>query len=364
MSETTQDDAVAQEAAQRMVRTSAGVWDETDARRRFRVSGRDRVKFLQNMTSQDVKGLAPGEAALTCALTVKAKLVGIARILARADDFLLDVEAGCAEALIAHLRKYVVVNQVVFEDRTDATAAIAVEGPEAEARIGDARDALGPDAAVAPITISGERGGRAYIDRARREAALRALSAGAPPVPTQAVEALRVESGVPAWGKELDEATFPPEANLDRTAISYTKGCFLGQEPIARLHFMGHLNRRLMGLVLAEGATLPPPGVKLRAPDGKEVGRLTSAALSPSLGRLVALGYVRKEVNAPGTRLTAALPEGAWTCEVEVRDLPLVAPTAPPPAKPAAPAGPPPKAAGGVTPGGAAEGGLLLPGAG
>src|SRR5688572_22432371 len=109
------------------VRTTAGWWDESD-RARIRVTGRDRVKFLQNMTTQDVKALAPGEAAWACALTIKAKLVGVFRVAAAADSFLLDVERDRAAALVEHLRKFVVINQVVFTDESEATGAIAIEG--------------------------------------------------------------------------------------------------------------------------------------------------------------------------------------------------------------------------------------------
>lgn len=348
--------------AYRSVRERAGFWDDDVGRVRWRVTGRDRVKFLQNMTSQDVKALTPGEAALACALTMKAKLVGLMRILARAQDLVIDVEAGCAGALLAHLKRYVVVNQVAFEDATNEMAAIAIEGPASDACIDAARTALGEDASIAPITVSGERGARIYLPHARRDAAHSALaSAGARPVPAPVVEALRVENGEPHWGAELDEATFPPEARLDRSAISYTKGCFLGQEPIARLHFMGHLNRRLMGLTFAEDSGTPPPGIRLKSPDGPEVGRITSVAWSPALTRRIGLGYVRKEVQAPGTRLTATSVEGTWTCVVEVRDLPIVAPTAAPPPRLNVP-NVPPKAAGGLSPGGATEGGLMLPG--
>jgi len=369
------------EAAHCRVRASAGYWDETAGRSRVRVTGKDRVKFFQNMTSQDVKGMAVGEAALACVLTVKAKLVGVARVFVRAEDFLLDAEEGCAAALVAHLKHYVVVNQVAFEDVSAATASIALEGPASAARLEAVRASLPDGWSAAPISVSGERGVRIYLPAGAKDAALAALAlagGGEGPVPEAVVDALRVENGLPRWGAEVDETTFPPEARLDRDAISATKGCFLGQEPIARLHFMGHLNKRLMGLVVAAEGAAPRPGWKLRSAEGREVGRVTSVSWSPALERTVALGIVRKEFHAPETRLTAfamtaptttsgagagAAPDAPVEAAVLVRDLPLVAPTDPPPARERA-AATPPKAAGGVTPGGATEGGLMLPGKG
>ncbi len=334
--------ALDREAAYRRVRATAGFWDESEARARIRVTGKDRAKFLQNMTTQDVKALAPGRSALACALTVKAKLVADFRVHALEDHFLLDVDAARAGALVEHLRKFVVVNQVVFEDRSAATGALAVEGPRAAEAAERARVAAGDGAVVARFTVSGEEGFRVYAPRAALEAAAAAIAGatgGAGPVPAEVVEVLRVENGSPRFGLDLDEATLPPESDfLNRAALSYTKGCYLGQEPIARIHFLGHVNKKLMGLVGAGAA----PGYRLHAAaDGREVGRVTSGAFSIGLGAPVALGSVRREFFAPGTRLRAGAA-GPGAPEVEVRALPLVAPTAPPPEETAAaPVGPP-----------------------
>jgi folate-binding protein YgfZ len=312
------------------VRETAGWWDESD-RARIRVTGRDRVKFLQNMTSQDVKALAPGDAAWACALTIKAKLVAAFRVASAADAFILDIERERGAALLEHLRKFVVVNQVVFTDETETTGAIAIEGPRVEEALGQA--AAGDGTLVARgAGITGERCARIYGPRAAIAAAITRLGSQ-PPVSPSAVEVLRVENGTPRFGADLDEDTLPPETPLDRTALSYTKGCFLGQEPIARIHFRGHVNKSLRGLVFRQPAT---PG-KLLGADGKDVGRVTSIVEGSALGT-IGLGYVRREAGEPGTRLTV---EGGG--EVEVRALPLVKPTDPEPERaPAAPTGPGP----------------------
>ncbi|HVY62610.1 MAG TPA: hypothetical protein VHF22_13200, partial [Planctomycetota bacterium] len=268
------------ERAYQAVRKGYGFWDETDARARFWVSGRDRTKYLQNMTSQDVKALAPGETADACALTMKAKLVAAFRIHAAEDGYLLDVEAARAAALLEHLRKYVVVNQVTFEDVTAVTGVLALEGPACPGATDGPQAThvlkmkFGQGVMVLRASISGEEGRRvvAARDAIARTVKENAAEAGGPPlVPPAVIDLLRIENGVPLDGAELSEETFPPETGLEATAISSTKGCYLGQEPIARLHFMGHVNKHLHGLALAPGAPLPPRDAKLFAADGKEV---------------------------------------------------------------------------------------------
>ena len=133
----------------------------------------------------------------------------------------------------------------------------------------------------------------------------------AKPVGHAALNILRTEAGIPWYGAELNEQTLPPEAGLEQRAISYTKGCYLGQEIVERIRSRGHVNRKLVGLVLG-GASLPAAGAKLRR-DGKEVGHVTTAVHSPTLGRAIALGYVRREHLEPGTRLEV---EGGGTAEV------------------------------------------------
>lgn len=302
------------------VRETAGWWDESD-RARIRVTGKDRVKFLQNMTSQDVKALAPGEAAWACALTIKAKLVAAFRVATGPDFFILDVERERAAALVEHLKKFVVVNQVVFADETDATGAIAIEGPHVDQRFAWTAS-LQSVLAARGASISGERCVRIYGPRAAIATLLTRIAE--PPVPPAAVEVLRIENGTPRFGADLDEDTLPPETPLDRTALSYTKGCFLGQEPIARLHFRGHVNKSLQGLVFGQA----PATGKLQTADGKDVGRVTSFVAESALGRPIGLGYVRREASEPGTKLTV---EGGGT--VEVRALPLVKPTDPEPVR-------------------------------
>lgn len=313
-------------------RGAAALFDE-GARGKLRVSGRDRLKYLNNMTTQDLKDLAPGEGALACALTVKAKVIADMRVHALEEEVLLDVPEGRAAPLAEHLRKFVVVNQVKIEDASAALGAVAIEGPRAaeviEKALGKPLLELKPlgaarfgDGFLTRASVSGENGYRLVVPRdAVRDLGLALANAGAEPIPAEAVEWLRIEAGTPAFGKDLDETTLPPEAGLEKTHVSYTKGCYLGQEPIARIHFLGHVNRKLMGLVFEGAEPAPPHGTPLFAADGKEVGRVTSPGFSPALGRPVGLGYVRREANAPGTHLQAGAAGGR---DVEVRALPLV----------------------------------------
>lgn len=314
-------DALVREA--RAARESAALFDET-ARGRLRVSGRDRLKYLHNMTTQDVKSLAPGQVACACALTAKGKVVADMRLYALEDEVILDVAEGRAAALAEHLRKFVVVNQVTIEDATERLGALALEGPRAAAVLGRPLPAgveRFEEGFLAAASISGAPGCRLILPRASLAAVRARLeAAGAIPISETAADWLRVESGTPAFGKDFDEGTLPPEVGLEKTAISYTKGCYLGQEPIARLHFLGHVNRKLMGLIFEGDAPAPPRGTTIHAADGREVGRVTTPGFSVILGRPVALALIRREVHEPGTRLAAGAPGGRGA---EVRALPL-----------------------------------------
>ena len=225
------------------------------------VKGADAADYLQRMLSNDVAALAPGQACDALLLTPKGRLIAPLRVFRRAeDDFLLLTEPELGERLAAELLRM----------RFAAKAEIAPEEHRSQLVLGT-RDGGIPnnDYGLPAVEVLD---GEPHDGEPLGEAEL---------------EALRIEAGTPVWGKELDESILPAEAGLDETHISFDKGCYPGQEPIARLHFRGHANRRLRVLEVAEAKA----GAEI-AWNGRVVGRVTSSVP----GR--ALGYVRAEVPA------------------------------------------------------------------
>jgi folate-binding protein YgfZ len=226
-----------------------------------RVSGPDAEDYLNRMVSNDVAALGPGESCEALLLTAKARLIAPLVVLRRGhEDFLLLTEPGLGDRVRAEL----------VRSRFAAKAEIELE--EHTCHIVFGGDGI-------PTTAYGEPA--AEVLDAELE----------PTLGADELELLRIRAGSPAWGKELDERILPAEAGLDGTAISFTKGCYPGQEPVARLHYRGHANRGLRVLEL-EGE-VPAADTELEL-DGKVVGRITSAARDGD--RVVALAYVRREV--------------------------------------------------------------------
>jgi folate-binding protein YgfZ len=234
------------------------------------VAGPDAVDHLQRMVSNDVEALSVGDACPALLLTAKARLIAPLVVLRRGDDdFLLLTEPGLGEVVRAHLTRMRLRAQCEIEPEEHASALVF------GASAGFATDWPGAHEAIdadLPATLSEEE-----------------------------LELRRIENGVPRWEHELDDRILPAEAGLDRTHISFSKGCYPGQEPVARLHFRGHPNR---GLRVIELDDVPEYDTPLLY-DGREVGRVTSAARRPD-GSVVALAYVRTEVPNDAPRARAA----------------------------------------------------------
>ncbi|HZT93645.1 MAG TPA: hypothetical protein VE985_04105 [Gaiellaceae bacterium] len=225
-----------------------------------RVAGPDAADYLQRMVSNDVEALAAGEACPALLLTAKARVVAPLVVLRRADkDFLVLTEPGLGDPVLAHLTRMRLRAQCEIEPE-EHESVLAFGGGE-----GFATDWPGA--------------------RERLDTGL------APTLSEEEVELRRIERGVPRWEREIDDRILPAEAGLDKTHVSFSKGCYPGQEPVARLHFRGHPNRRLRVLELDE---LPDYDTPLLH-EGREVGRVTSAARRED-GTVVALAYVRTEV--------------------------------------------------------------------
>ena len=309
------------EAECRALREGAAVYDAS-LRHWIRMTGEDRVSFLQGMVSNDVKGLAPGRRLHAAVLTQQGRVVTDLGILAAADHFLLDFPAQAAAAGRAALEKYIVADDVEME--AEPLVLIGVEGPRAAAVLaavapGTSLEGLvevnvaGQAARLAPASVAGEAGCILGVAAAGAPAVWQALrDAGAEPVGFEALDVLRLEAGIPWVGVDMDEEMLVMEADLE-DAISFKKGCYLGQEVVERVAARGHVNRRRVGLRI--GGDPQPARTPLLAA-GQEVGWVTSSARSPRLGQTIGMGYVRREHLAADTVLTT--PGG-----VEVRIAPL-----------------------------------------
>jgi folate-binding protein YgfZ len=304
--------------------TGAVVFDRSH-HGKVEVTGDDAVKFLHNLCSNDVKGLAPdaGCEALFC--TATGKVVAHALIYrsppkGNRELLALDLAPGTAAKTLKHLDRFIISEDVELADRTPQFVQLHLAGPGAAnllTRLAGADLALAPlqqrtvTIATGPAVVRrhdplGLPGFDVLCGLEQAEGMwLRLLEMGARPAGRRAYETLRIEAGTPTYGVDLDETTFAPEVGRIPQTISYTKGCYLGQEPIVMARDRGQVNRTLLGLKLPEG--LAPTGSLLYR-DGKEVGRVTSSVVSPRAGA-IALAYVRRGSQAPGTALEVAVGE-------------------------------------------------------
>ncbi len=306
-------------AEYRRVRTAAGLID-VSYRRKIRVSGEDRTSFLQGMLSNDVAALAPGEGCHAAFLTVQGKVVADPRVYNLQDHVLLDVEPAAADGLLGGLERHIVADDVELRDVTAELAAVSIQGPRADqviealaGKVGafrrdlDVRDVtVGiAEAKLVRVRETGEIGYELLLPVASAvETWTLMISRGKAfdllPVGHVAFNVLRLEAGIPWYGTDVDDTRLVLEAGLE-SAISATKGCYLGQEVVERASARGHVNRRLIGLRVLGGG-VPQAGANVRI-DGKDVGVVTSAVESPALGRPIALAYIRREHLQAGTHV-------------------------------------------------------------
>jgi folate-binding protein YgfZ len=275
-----------------------------------RATGPDRVSFLQGMLSNDVSRLAAGEGCPALLLTVQGRVTADLRLAALADEMLLDCDLRVRDGLVAALEALLIADDVELAVPAEPPALVGVEGPDA-ARVLAGVSALAPFAhtelAVAGIGVRVQRASEVrgdgfvlHVPAAQAAAVWDALvTAGARPCGMEALEGRRVEVGVPRIGLDMGDKTLALEVPVE-DAISTTKGCYLGQEVVARGTARGHINRRLVPLLLAGPA--PASGAPL-VRDGKDVGHLTTVAQAFGAGTMAALGFVRREHWEPGTEL-------------------------------------------------------------
>jgi len=300
------------------------------------LSGRDRVSYLHNISSNDIKGLADGRGTLALLLNPQGHILAELEVYALPEKLLVLSHASQRERTVATLKKYVIGSQVKIEDLTDEMGSAAVEGPRAaeliEEACGLSLSAL-PEMAIRDVTIEsaaclllrcshfGQPGVELIAPREALPAVwckllseVRAL--GGAPIGMAALNSLRLEAGVPWFPADFNDAMIPHEAALEITHVSFNKGCYTGQEIVERVRSRGQVNRKRVKLKFST-AIPPAAGTKLRA-GSAEVGYVTSAAFSPEAATVIGMAYVRREQFAPGSVVeydggTAEVREEDWT---------------------------------------------------
>jgi folate-binding protein YgfZ len=295
----------------------------------IRVTGTERTRFLNGMLSNDIARLEEGEGCYACLLNPQGKILADLNVTARSDCHLLEVDARWKERALDHLNKYVIADDVAFQELT-GDVLMALQGPDSPALLERFAPGIIPPAAehsstqvsidghscrLTRASMTGEEGYTLALSVTSAGALWQALhGAGAIPVGMAALNTLRLEAGIPWFGVDFDEGNFPQEAGIEDRAVSFTKGCYIGQEFVIRIAHRGHVNRRIAGLTV-DREPIPRPQDRILH-DDKEVGRITSAALSPALGTIIALGMLRREWQAPGTAVQVETPDGSVPARV------------------------------------------------
>ncbi len=294
----------------------------------IRVEGQDRQRFLNAMLSNNTAALELGQGCYATFLNPKGHMVTDLVVYADEASYLLEVEAHVVPTFLEAIDFFVISEDVTFAVETEKWAALGVQGPKApDALVAvsgqeSVRDLApygnqscrieGHDVWIARRSYTRQPGYLLLVDPAAAETVWTTIRQQGEAfegraVGLEALDTLRIESGTPRFGVDMTEATIPIEANL-QDAISYTKGCYVGQEVIARVDARGHVNRQLVGLLLGPTG-LPEAGAKIFSPD-REVGWITSATQSPTMQQTIALGYVRREALEPGTALQVRTDAG------------------------------------------------------
>lgn len=314
----------------------AGVID-LSARGRLLVSGSEAVMFLNGLITNDMKTLAVNSWMPAVFPNVQGRLLAAVRIIHRADGFLIDTENATLETVAKLLERFTLAGDFRVIDLTGQTAMLSVQGRNAlevilkalgetsanveSQGVVTAQLESGSEVTVIRATHTAEDGFDLFVDRNDAQTLHESLTkAGAHPVGPDALEVLRIEAGIPRHGVDMDETNVVTETNLD-DAVSFTKGCYIGQEIIARIKYRGHVAKKLTGLLFENEVALKS-GVKILSSDDKEIGRVTSSAFSPRLNRTVALGYVKYDYLVPGTHVKVSA--GGDELGALVAELPLI----------------------------------------
>src|SRR5947208_15209788 len=270
--------------------TGEGVFFDFSGRTKLRITGNDRVRFLNGQITNDARKATKSAATEACVLNAKVKVNADIFLSAVSDCFWVDADPDLQKGLPARIERYIIADDVQIDDVTDRFSIFHVLSRAA------------PDVADCQRILSARRfvetGWDIWADSALHDAVSGQLSSTFRFFDAASAEILRIERGIPRWGRELTEEIIPIEANLEERTVDYEKGCYIGQEVISRIKMYGQTNKRLCGLISLHDTPLRP-GMKLAgSANGKQVGWITSATRSERLGKEIALGFVKRGFNS------------------------------------------------------------------
>jgi folate-binding protein YgfZ len=296
------------------------IFFDLSSRVKLRVTGTDRLRFLNGQLTNDVRKAGETRAIEACVLNAKGKMDAHLFVHADSDSFLLDAHPALEPSLQSRLERYIIADDVQIENVTKRFSIFHLLGPTPSKPF----DA----ASVIATTRFGIPGQDLWIDANEHEPFAAELAKNFDFCDEECAEVFRVECGIPRWGRELTGEIIPVEANLEQRCIDYEKGCYIGQETISRMKMSGQRNKQLCGMISLNDSALAP-GMKLFPMEGekKEIGWITSAVRSLRLGKEIALGYVKRGFNIEGAKLDGFDPAkalGSAAVRVEVVDLPFV----------------------------------------
>lgn len=307
------------------VRSGTGLID-LSLRAKVLVTGRDRAQFLHGMLTNEVKALCDGQGNHAAMVTAQGQTLADMRVYCQADSFILEMEPELGPKVMTALDRYLISEDARLADVTEAFALVSLSGLRSPFII---QACLGLDVAglpvygsarsggvvVARVDVTGEMGFLIFMPSEDAERICTEILEVEPVrlVGLEAFRSLRMEAGLPVYGQDIEESATPIEAGLTG-AVSFNKGCYIGQEVIAKMTFRGKPRRHLVGIAV-EGDRIPSPRDGL-ARDGANIGHITSAMWSPSTGKVIAFGYVKRDMNRPGGRLEIKSGEGVLQGEV------------------------------------------------
>lgn len=321
----------------RAVRDGGAGLIDLSSRGRILVSGSDALMFLNGLITNDMKTLGLNSWMPAAFANVQGRLLAVVRMLHREEGFLIDTESATHETILKLLERFTLAGEFRVTDLTSETAMFSVQGREAPDVISAAtnRDTAkverqtvvttrlesGGAVTILRTTHTGEDGFDLLVEASHTQQLRNDLiNAGAQIVSDEVGETLRIEAGIPRYGIDMDETTVVTETNLD-DAVSFTKGCYIGQEIIVRIQHRGHVAKKLTGIILDEPGMIER-NTKLLSIDDKEIGRTTSSTFSPRLDRRVALGYVKYDYLAPSTPVKVTSADHEYGAKVA--ELPFV----------------------------------------
>jgi tRNA-modifying protein YgfZ len=308
----------------------SAAWMDLSARGKIRVLGEDRARLLHAMTTQDVQSLTPGKGCYAFFLNAQGRILGDVNVFCREDCFLLDTEPETREKLFDHIDRYIIADDVTLEGATGSTATIAIEGPHAAAIL-ERLAAPVPETdyetrewdgmIVARVSLTGAGGFFVFLNPARKGDLIASLDAAgiAEATPDEA-RTVRIEHGRPRYGEEITERYLVQET-AQMQAVSFTKGCYLGQEIVERVRSRAQIHRVLRQIEI-DSPEASAAGSKLKSADGQaDAGEIASAAFSPAFGKAAALAYVRTQFAEPRTELRLPAQAGSHSGLGDVRVL-------------------------------------------